>query len=115
MFDESTRERRKEGKKFGYHTTTHNGRLTQENTWTGTSEEYFVRGLRRMLEHDEMEDRARSEGMKNLLPPLFEKVIPRLLGTMESGEREPRPVFCHGDFKMGNVGVREGERGGAGV
>lgn len=34
---------------FGFHITTFNGKLAQDNTWTDTWEEFYVRGMRRML------------------------------------------------------------------
>ncbi|KPM45974.1 hypothetical protein AK830_g722 [Neonectria ditissima] len=34
--------------KFGFHTTTYNGTLPQDNTWTDTWEEFYIRGMRQI-------------------------------------------------------------------
>ncbi|KNG45164.1 fructosamine kinase [Stemphylium lycopersici] len=103
-FEELTRDReRPAGMKFGYHVTTHNGKLAQDNTWTSTWEEYFVRNMKRMLEHDEKEGGERPQEIKELLPPLFDKVIPRLLRPMEMDGREVKPSLIHGDLWYGNT------------
>jgi hypothetical protein len=60
-----------------------------------------------MLELDEQEGGQRPHETEELVRELCEKVIPRLLEPMERDGREVKPVFCHGDFKMGNVGVVE--------
>ncbi|KAI4913365.1 hypothetical protein J4E85_010819 [Alternaria conjuncta] len=102
-FEELTRGRRPDGMKFGYHVTTHNGKLSQDNTWTRTWEEYFVQNMRRMLEHDEKEGGERPQEIEELLEPLFEKVIPRLLRPMEMNGREVKPSLIHGDLWYGNT------------
>jgi len=98
---------RPQGRFFGYHTTTHNGKLAQDNTWTSTWEEYFTRNMRRMLEYDEKEGGKRSVEAEYLLDALFDKVMPRLLRPMEMCGRKISPSLCHGDVWEGNVGVGE--------
>ena len=98
---------RPQGRFFGYHTTTHNGKLAQDNTWTSTWEEYFTRNMMRMLDHDEDEGGKRSVEAEYLLDVLLDKVIPRLLRPMEMDGRKISPSLCHGDLWEGNVGVGE--------
>ena len=95
------------GTYFGYHVPTHNGHLAQDNIWTSTWEEYFTRNMKTMLDHDEKAGGPRSREVEELLSPLFDKVIPRLLRPMEMNGRKVQPVFCHGDLWAGNVGIRE--------
>jgi protein-ribulosamine 3-kinase len=70
--------------KFGFHCTTHNGNLAQDNTWTDTWEEYYKNNIGRMLQ---LEEKARDplEELKKLSEQLLEKVIPRLLRPLETG------------------------------
>ncbi|KAH6673550.1 Fructosamine kinase-domain-containing protein [Halenospora varia] len=94
--------------KFGFHVTTYNGDLPQDNKWVDTWEECFVHGLKQMLNPSlegggpwEMEDCKRD---------MVEKVIPRLLRPLESGGRRVKSVLAHGDSWCGNavVGIETG-------
>lgn len=44
-----------------------------------------------------------SSALEELLPALFEKVIPRLLRPLETGGRKLAPVLVHGNLWRGNV------------
>ncbi|TAQ84646.1 hypothetical protein B7494_g7027 [Chlorociboria aeruginascens] len=90
---------------FGFHLTTHNGLLPQDNSWASTWEGFFAQGMRRMLMLEEEAKGGQPEEMKILVQPLFEKVIPRLLRPMEMGGRSIKPMLIHGDFWDGNVAV----------
>ncbi|PMD18637.1 hypothetical protein NA56DRAFT_680630 [Hyaloscypha hepaticicola] len=63
--------------KFGFHCTTYNGNLAQDNTWTDTWEEYYKNNI------------------------LVEKVIPRLLRPLETGPITLQPCLIHGDLSYG--------------
>jgi protein-ribulosamine 3-kinase len=93
--------------KFGFHITTYNGTLAQDNTWTDTWEEFYSRGMKRMLQID-AEARGASDEIEQLAVPLLAKVIPRLLRPLENGGREIKPVLIHGDLWLGNVSVKDG-------
>lgn len=103
MCDELTKNHGKPaGTMYGFHVTTHHGKLAQDTTWTATWEEYFVRNMRCMLDHDEKEGGPRPPEMEELLSPLFRKVIPRLLRPMEIEGRHVKPCLIHGDLWDGN-------------
>ncbi|KAI9676501.1 MAG: hypothetical protein M1817_000659 [Caeruleum heppii] len=87
--------------KFGFHITTYNGNIPQDVRWTETWEECFINGTRKDFEL-EKDARGPSEELEELMVPLFEKVIPRLLRPLETGGRVLKPCFVHGDLWNGN-------------
>ncbi|EHK41997.1 hypothetical protein TRIATDRAFT_278299 [Trichoderma atroviride IMI 206040] len=90
--------------KFGFHCTTYNGDLPQDNSWCDSWEEFFTNGLRHIL--NVREERAGPcPELDALLPQLFDKVIPRLLRPLESGGRSIKPSLVHGDLWCGNTGI----------
>ncbi|KAI0196392.1 Fructosamine kinase-domain-containing protein [Astrocystis sublimbata] len=91
---------------FGFHVTTYNGVLPQDNAWSNSWEEFYVRGMRHMLEI-EKDRRGPSEELERLSKPFLEKVIPRLLRPMETGGRSIKPVLIHGDLWLGNVSTQK--------
>lgn len=94
---------RPEGYYFGYYVQTHNRKLGQDNTWTRTWEEYFVRNMRIMLQYGEDVGGEWPQKIQELLPPLFEKILPRLLRPMEMEGRSVTPSLLHGDLWVGNT------------
>jgi fructosamine-3-kinase len=90
--------------KFGFHCTTYNGNLAQDNTWTDTWEEYYKNNIIRMLQLEE-EARGPSEELKELSVQLLEKVIPRLLRPLETGPNTLKPCLIHGDLWYGNTAI----------
>ncbi|OIW23750.1 hypothetical protein CONLIGDRAFT_657379 [Coniochaeta ligniaria NRRL 30616] len=90
--------------KFGFHCTTYNGDLPQDNTWSDSWESYFDNGLRHVLRVRE-ERTGPCPELDAMLPALFEKVIPRLLRPLESGGRSILPSLVHGDLWCGNAGI----------
>lgn len=52
------------------------GPLPQDNTWTDTGEEFFLRGMKRVLFLEEAAQGPSTE-LNALVPLLFEKAIPR--------------------------------------
>ncbi|KAK4035333.1 Fructosamine/Ketosamine-3-kinase [Parachaetomium inaequale] len=93
--------------KFGFHCTTYNGDMPQDNIWFDTWEAFFANGLQHVL--DVREERAGSDAtLDSLLPALFENVIPRLLRPMESNGRRVQPCLVHGDLWFGNAAVVHG-------
>ncbi|KAM7206747.1 Fructosamine kinase domain containing protein [Rhypophila sp. PSN 637] len=68
----------------------YNGVLPQDNTWTETWEEFYSRGMKRMLQLEE-EARGPSEELEEISRPFLEKVIPRLLRPLEAEGRSIEP------------------------
>jgi protein-ribulosamine 3-kinase len=73
-------------------TLTYNGNQPRDVTWCDTWEEMFTRSMRTRVrqEHDAQ---GPSADLERLLPPLFEKVIPRLLRPLHTGSNRIRPVL----------------------
>ncbi|KAI2634224.1 NADP-dependent oxidoreductase domain-containing protein [Hypomontagnella submonticulosa] len=90
--------------KFGFHCVTYNGNLPQDNSWSDSWEAFFANGLRHILKIREERAGANAE-LTALLPPLFNKVIPRLLRPLESNGRKILPSLVHGDLWYGNAGI----------
>ncbi|KAI1424640.1 Fructosamine kinase-domain-containing protein [Xylaria sp. FL1777] len=93
--------------KFGFHVTTYNGTLAQDNAWTDTWEEFYTRGMRHMLKLEQAA-RGPSDDLDHLSGPFLDKVIPRLLRPLETGGRSVKPVLIHGDLWLGNVSIQQG-------
>ncbi len=90
--------------RFGFHCTTYNGDLPQDNTWSDSWEAFFANGLRHVLKV--REDRAGLNAeLDALLPALFGRVIPRLLRPLESNGRKIKPSLVHGDLWCGNAAI----------
>ncbi|KAK8058728.1 hypothetical protein PG994_009176 [Apiospora phragmitis] len=81
--------------RFVFHITTFNGTLGQDNTWTDTWEEFYVRGMHRMLQLEE-EAGGPCEELKHSM-----NRFPRQDG------RRIEPVLLHGDLWTGNVATQE--------
>ncbi|KAF2761175.1 hypothetical protein EJ05DRAFT_508369 [Pseudovirgaria hyperparasitica] len=90
--------------KYGFHVTTYNGDLPQDNTYADTWEEFFVNGLKHVLALNR-ERGGVSEELESLVPDLLEKVIPRLLRPLETGGNSIKPSLVHGDLWCGNAAI----------
>ncbi|KAF2113618.1 Fructosamine/Ketosamine-3-kinase [Lophiotrema nucula] len=87
---------------FGFHLTTYNGNLPQNNMWTKSWEEFFSNGIWSMLALEE-EARGPSEELQELSKALLGKVVPRLLRPLETQGRTVKPSLLHGDLWIGNI------------
>lgn len=76
------------------------GSLPQDNTWCDTWEEYFKRGMTRMLDLERNVQGPNHE-LEQLTDKLYEKVIPRLLRPL-TVFKSIKPVLIHGDLWCGN-------------
>ncbi|KAH8810735.1 Fructosamine kinase-domain-containing protein [Xylogone sp. PMI_703] len=90
--------------KFGFHCTTYNGNLAQDNTWTDTWEEYYKNNIIHMLQLEE-EARGPSDELRELSRQLLERVIPRLLRPLETDPNTLKPCLIHGDLWYGNTAI----------
>lgn len=84
--------------KFGYHLTTYNGILPQDNKWTDTWEEYFSNNFRRMVELEEAAQGPSTEEQTLLVFAILDKVIPRLLRPLETEGRKVKPCLIQFGF-----------------
>ncbi|KAI1204372.1 Fructosamine kinase-domain-containing protein [Annulohypoxylon truncatum] len=89
--------------KFGSDVPTFHGNVRVEHGWSHTWEEYFARTTRALFEL-ELETRGDDIDVVSNMIPLFEKVIPRLLRPLQTGNHSIRPCLIHGDLWHGNTG-----------
>ena len=89
---------------FGFKVPTYCGTHEFNTQWSDSWEEVFARQFREEWEW-ENSMRGSSEELDELIGPMFEKVIPRLLRPLQLGGRSIKPTLCHGDLWHGNVGV----------
>ncbi|KUJ17403.1 uncharacterized protein LY89DRAFT_684455 [Mollisia scopiformis] len=87
---------------FGFHVVTYNGNKARDVTWCDTWEEMFTNSVK-MRVKQERDAQGPSAGLEELLPALFEKVIPRLLRPLHTGSNKIKPVLVHGDVWYGNL------------
>jgi len=92
-------------RKWGFHMTTYNGPLAQDNTWSDTWEEFWIKSMRPLFEY-ERAARGPSEELDSLVQAYFDKVCPRLLRPLETHGRCIKPVLVHGDLWIGNMAVQ---------
>ncbi|XDG08716.1 hypothetical protein ABKA04_008331 [Annulohypoxylon sp. FPYF3050] len=90
--------------KFGFHCSTYNGNLPQDNSWSDSWETFFANGLRHILKIRE-ERAGPNDELDSLLSLLFDRIIPRLLRPLESEGRKIQPSLVHGDLWYGNAGI----------
>lgn len=90
--------------KFGFHVATCAGNLSQYCGWEDSWEVFFTKSLRQALAHELAAHGPDSE-FDQLLPVLFDKVIPRLLRPLETKGRSVKPSLVHGDLWYGNTGT----------
>ncbi|KAK8053948.1 aldo/keto reductase [Apiospora saccharicola] len=89
---------------FGFHVVTYNGDLPQDNSWSESWEAFFLNGVQHVLRIREQRGGKCSE-LDDLLPDMFEKVIPRLLRPLETGGNHIEPSLVHGDLWCGNAAM----------
>lgn len=96
--------------KFGFHITTFNGIVPLINDWCDTWEEFFSRQLRSDIKW-EQSIRGPDPEMDEIAAEFLEKVIPRLLRPLQTGDRSIKPVLVHGDVWPGNLQIdKDSER-----
>ena len=88
--------------KFGFEVTTHLANVPVNNNWNDSWESFWTQQLRSLLEQEET-IRGPDEEFAVLKSALYEKVIPRLLGPLETGGRRIKPCLIHSDLWPGNI------------
>ena len=87
---------------FGFHVVTYNGNKARDVTWCDTWEEMFSNSMRTRVQQ-ERDAQGPSPELGKLLPALYDKVIPRLLRPLHTGEKKIKPVLVHGNVWYGNL------------
>lgn len=90
--------------KFGFRVPTCNGTVRRYTTWTSSWEAFHIEALKLLFEQEE-QVHGPCEEFQEMMPALFEKVVPRLLRPLETEGRTLQPALCHGDLWDGNVSV----------
>lgn len=90
--------------KFGFHMTTYSGNIPQMTDWEPSWEAFFSKNLRFALDL-ELEAKGHDPEFDELVPAIFDKVIPRLLRPLEAEGRSVKPCLVHGDLWYANSGV----------
>lgn len=71
---------------YGFHVTTHLTNNPNDNTWQMSWEAWFQQAMCRMFEIEE-KAHGKDAKLESLRQALHEKVIPRLLRSLETGRR----------------------------
>lgn len=79
--------------KYGFHVMTYNGTLPQLNQWTDTWEEYFANNFKHFLEMEIEVQGPPTDELTALSNAMLDKVIPRLLRPLETGDRAIEPCL----------------------
>lgn len=90
--------------KFGFHMTTYSGNQPQMTDWEPSWEAFFAKNLKFALDL-EIEAKGHDPEFDELVPAIFDKVIPRLLRPLETGGRSVKPSLVHGDLWYANSGI----------
>lgn len=90
--------------KFGFHMTTYSGNQPQMTDWEASWEAFFSKNLRFALDL-EIKAKGHDPEFDELVPAIFDKVIPRLLGPLETEGRSVKPSLVHGDLWYANSGI----------
>ena len=96
--------------KYGYDFNTTQGNIPLDNTWHDSWADFFANAMEHMIKQ-EAATQGSSQEIEKLKPALINKVIPRLLRPLETGEERIKPCLVHGDLWHGNtsVSVESGE------
>ncbi|KAL8989416.1 MAG: hypothetical protein Q9169_008365, partial [Polycauliona sp. 2 TL-2023] len=87
---------------YRFPVTTYLANIGSDNSWCNSSEEWYAKALKRMLEEEE-KTHGPDEELGMLTAAMFQKVIPRLLRPLETGGRQIQPCLIHSDLWPGNA------------
>lgn len=93
--------------KFGFFTTTCHGKIPQHVAWDSSWTTFYTGLLQDALQRD-LETNGPWPVLERVSSRVLNKVIPRLLGALESGGRSIRPSLIHGDLWEGNIATEAG-------
>lgn len=89
---------------FGFHVDNFMGNLPLSNGGEKSWEKFFTKSMRHTLKL-ELDAQGPEPEFDTLVPVLFDTVIPRLLGPLESEGRSIKPSLVHGDLWYANTGI----------
>lgn len=90
--------------KFGFHITTCQGRTHQSVGWESSWTTLFAKMLQHVIDLD-FETNGYWEELDKIEKRVLSKVIPRLIGILETNGRSIKPSLCHADLWEGNTGT----------
>lgn len=90
---------------FGFKVSTCNGTVVQKNDWCDSWEEFYITKLQHLFDQEESL-RGPCPEYERLKKILFEKVCPRLLRPLETGDNTLSPVLTHGYASASMVAFR---------
>lgn len=93
--------------RFGFHTTTWHGKVPQRVQWDSSWVSFFRELLDYALQKD-LENSGSWPALEEIASTVLDKVVPRLLGVLESNGRSIRPALIHGDLWEGNIATERG-------
>ncbi|KAL8676259.1 MAG: hypothetical protein Q9186_007212 [Xanthomendoza sp. 1 TL-2023] len=92
--------------KFGFFTTTCHGKIPQQVSWDSSWTSFYTKLLEGALQED-LEHNGPWPAYENVASRILQKVVPRLLGALESDGRSVKPVLIHGDLWEGNIATEK--------
>ncbi|KAL9069431.1 MAG: hypothetical protein Q9157_006158, partial [Trypethelium eluteriae] len=90
--------------KFGFHVTTCDGKIPHVVTWEENWANFFARLLTCVCKLD-LETNGPWPEFERATAQIVTKVVPRLLGDLQTEGRQIKPCLIHGDLYEGNVGI----------
>ena len=90
--------------KFGFHIPTCHGKFKQFLEWDGNWASFFGKMLADALRLDNETNEHWPE-LDSVAERTLLRVIPRLLGALQTEGREIKPCLIHGDLWEGNIGI----------
>ena len=90
--------------KYGFDFRTTQGHILFENKRCSSWTDFFANAMKHMID-EEAKTQGTSKDIEELRPSLIDKVIPRLLRPLESGDEPIMPCLLHGDLWHANASV----------
>jgi fructosamine-3-kinase len=90
--------------KFGFQVTTCDGKMAHTVDWESSWATFYARLLGGVAKLDE-DTNGSLPKLKAATSNVINRVIPRLLGVLQSEGRQLKPSLIHGDLWEGNVGT----------
>ncbi|KAL8716866.1 MAG: hypothetical protein Q9225_005838 [Loekoesia sp. 1 TL-2023] len=92
--------------KFGFSIATCHGKVPQEVAWDESWTSFFTNLLKGAL-YEDVKTNGQWPALEKVASRVLEKVIPRLLGALESDGRSVKPALIHGDLWEGNIAMEK--------